>query len=142
MLPAMTDPALPDAGAPLPDLRVSVTVQHRPERSQPGRTLFQYVITIENHDSESWQVLEREWQIEDGRGEVTTVQGAGVVGETPVIAPGGVYVYDSFVSLEATPGRMVGRYVVRNAWGARSLALVPAFVLALPGETPPGRVLN
>jgi len=134
-----------------PDLRVSVEVRFRRDHSRPdlgphGRWLFQYVIRIENHGGESWQVMGREWTITDGAGQVTQVAGAGVVGQTPVIAPGGVYVYDSFVTMEATPGTMSGAYLVRDAWGHESRAPIPEFTLALPPGTLPGsgadRVLN
>ncbi|GGJ60979.1 Co2+/Mg2+ efflux protein ApaG [Deinococcus aquiradiocola] len=130
-----------------PDLSVAVDVRYRPDHSRDGRWLFQYVITIENRADESWQVLAREWTITDGEGRVTQVAGEGVVGQTPVLAPGGVYVYDSFVTLQVAPGRMEGRYRVRNAWGHEAWAPIPPFVLALPdgvpgGDSGQGRVLN
>lgn len=131
-----------------PDVRVLVEVRYRADHSQPGRWLFQYVIRIENHADESWQVMGREWTIQDGQGRVTQVAGEGVVGQTPVIAPQGVYVYDSFVTLETAPGSMSGSLLLRNAWGQEGRASIPAFVLALPdgsepqGEGRPGRVLN
>ncbi|MGY2893151.1 Co2+/Mg2+ efflux protein ApaG [Deinococcus sp. UYEF24] len=130
-----------------PDVRVMVEVRFRPDHSQAGRWLFQYVIRIENHADESWQVLGREWTITDGLGRVTQVAGEGVVGQTPVLAPGGVYVYDSFVTLEAAPGSMVGSYLIRNAWGREGRAAIPEFALLLPPEAvqeggESGRVLN
>ncbi|WP_424951845.1 Co2+/Mg2+ efflux protein ApaG [Deinococcus sp.] len=135
-----------------PDVRVSVEVRFRTDASQPqqspqGRWLFQYVVRIENQGDESWQIMGREWTITDGLGRVTQVSGEGVVGQTPVLAPGGVYVYDSFVTLEILPGRMVGAYLIRNAWGQEARAQIPEFALALPPELVqegdgPGRVLN
>jgi ApaG protein len=121
-----------------------VEVRFRPDHSQAGRWLFQYVIRIENHADESWQVLGREWTITDGLGRVTQVAGDGVVGQTPVLAPGGAYVYDSFVTLEAAPGSMSGSYRIRDAWGRESTAAIPEFALLLPPETvsQDGRVLN
>ena len=124
-----------------------VEVRFRPDHSQAGRWLFQYVIRIENHADESWQVLGREWMITDGLGRVTQVAGEGVVGQTPVLSPGGVYVYDSFVTLEAAPGSMVGAYLIRNAWGREDRAAIPEFALLLPSEAAQdgsqlGRVLN
>ena len=83
-------------------------------------------------------MLGREWHITDGGGRETRVQGEGVVGEQPVIAPGGVYVYDSFVTLEDVPGQMSGHFELRDAWGQPGRAQIPVFVLALP-ET---RTLN
>lgn len=134
----------------LPRIEVSVEVRFRPDHSRPGRWLFQYLIRIENHADESWQVLSREWTITDGLGRVTQVAGEGVVGQTPVLAPGGVYIYDSFVTLEAAPGRMSGSYQIRNAWGQESRAAIPEFELLVPPEVlengphdpQSGRVLN
>ncbi len=139
-----------------PDVRVSVEVRFRPDHSQPqqlpyGRWLFQYLIRIENHADESWQIVGREWTITDALGRVTRVAGEGVVGQAPVLAPGGVYVYDSFVTLEAAPGAMRGQYLLRDAWGKAGLAAIPEFSLVLPPEIAdengveeggPGRVLN
>ena len=136
----------PDAHNAQPDVRVSAEVRFRLDHSQPGRWLFQYLMRIENHTDESWQVMGREWTITDGLGRVTQVAGEGVVGHTPVLAPGGVYVYDSFVTLEAAPGSMCGQYLLRDAWGKVGRAAIPEFSLTLPlelaEEGAPGRVLN
>ncbi|AWN24455.1 Co2+/Mg2+ efflux protein ApaG [Deinococcus irradiatisoli] len=126
----MSDHAPPELAAP--DVRVSVNASHLPAYSQPGRQVFSYVIRIENHAAESWQIVAREWLITDGGGRQTRVQGEGVVGEQPVIAPCGVFVYDSFVTLEDLPGSMSGHYEVRDAWNQRGRVPIPAFALALP----------
>ena len=68
----------------------------------------------------------------------TLVDGEGVVGEQPVIPPGGHFVYDSFVTVEATPGRMGGHYVMQDAWGGHVQVPIEPFVLDVPGT----RVLN
>ena len=121
-----------------PDVRIDVSVSHLSAYSRPGRQVFSYVIRIENHDTESWQVMARAWQILDGTLARTEVQGEGVVSQQPVIAPGGVYVYDSFVTLEALPGQMQGHYELRDAWGRAGRVKIPAFVLSVPEE----RTLN
>jgi ApaG protein len=141
-----TSGCYPGAMTQHPDVPVAVEVRFRPDHSQPGRWLFQYIIRIENHESESWQVMGREWTITDAHGQVTQVAGEGVVGQTPVLAPGGVYVYDSFVTLEAAPGCMHGQYLLRNAWGHEGRTPIPEFALELPPELleqdQSGRVLN
>lgn len=119
-----------------PDLRISVTVQHLAAHSQPGRQVFSYVIRIENHAADSWQVMARHWFITDGGGRGTQVEGEGVIGQQPVIAPGGVFVYDSFVTLEDVPGSMSGYYELRDAWGQKGRAPIPAFALAVPSDKP------
>ncbi len=131
----MTDtPLLPTD----PDVRVRVEVQYLAAHSQPGRHAFSYVITIENHSDQTWQLLTRHWKIVDAGGRETTVDGEGVVGQQPHLAPGAVYVYDSFVTVQDTPGVMGGHYGLRDAWGAAGKAIIPPFVLDVPGA----RVLN
>ena len=136
MLGRMNRPSAPDT--PLPDVRVSVEVQHLAGHSTPGRQLFTYLIRIENHSDQTWKLVARHWDIIDATGRETVVDGEGVVGEQPVIAPGGHFVYDSFVTVEATPGRMGGYYVMQDAWGVSVQVPIPDFVLDLPGT----RVLN
>ena len=91
----------PDGAAP--DIRVQVNVQYMADHSTPERHLFMYVIHIENRSDDTWQLLARHWDIMDATGRVTRVDGEGVVGEQPVLPPGGSFTYDSFVTVEATP---------------------------------------
>lgn len=130
----MSQSAYPSA----PDVRVQVEVSYLPAHSTAERRVFTYVIRIENHSDQTWQLLARHWDIVDAGGRETVVDGDGVVGEQPVIPPGGAFVYDSFVTVQDTPGRMGGHYVMRDAWGARAEVRVAPFVLEVPGE----RVLN
>lgn len=121
-----------------PDLRVTVDVRHLPAHSTPERRVFAYVVRIENRSDETWQLLTRHWDIVDASGRETVVDGDGVVGQQPLLGPGGVFVYDSFVTVQDTPGRMSGHYVMGDAWGERTRVPIPPFVLEVPGE----RVLN
>ncbi|EYB69663.1 ApaG protein [Deinococcus phoenicis] len=121
-----------------PDLRVSVDVSYLPAHSTPERRVFSYVVRIENRSGETWRLLARHWDIVDAGGRETVVDGEGVVGEQPLIPPGGAFVYDSFVTVQDTPGRMGGHYVMQDAWGTRAQVPIPPFVLEVPGE----RTLN
>lgn len=123
--------------APAPDIRVHVVVAHLPEYSGEARQAFAYRITIENHSGDTWQLLARHWDIQDATGRSFTVDGEGVVGEQPLIPPGSSYTYESFVTVEATPGHMRGYYVMQDAWNERVQVPIPPFQLDL-GE----RVLN
>lgn len=120
-----------------PDIHVSVQVRHLPQYSTPYKQFFQYLVTINNRTDESWQLLARHWEITDSTGQVTVVDGEGVVGEQPLLPPKGSYTYDSFVSLEAWPGRMGGYYIMRDAWGVQVRVRIPDFGLSLAE-----RVLN
>ncbi|CAM3882141.1 Co2+/Mg2+ efflux protein ApaG [Deinococcus frigens] len=117
---------------------MDVRVSHLAAQSTPERRVFSYVIRIENHSDQTWKLLARHWDILDAHGHTISVDGDGVVGEQPVMPPGGTFVYDSFVTVEATPGRMGGYYVMQDAWGARTRVPIPPFMLDVPGE----RTLN
>lgn len=125
----MSEQTAPPSEMAAPDLQVSVSVQHLAHHSEAARQVFGYEIRIENHDGESWQVISREWRVTDGSGRETLIQGEGVVGQQPIIAPKGVFVYDSFVTLEDVPGSMRGFYQLKNAWGQLGRVAIPAFAL-------------
>ena len=55
-------------------------------------------------------VLTRHWRITDSRGTVNLVDGEGVVGETPVLAPGATHDYVSGCELTTRQGSMEGHY--------------------------------
>ena len=76
-------------------LIVRVSVSFLPEQSEPasGRWFWAYHIRLENEGDQEVQLLTRRWVITDGRGARHTVEGEGVVGEQPVIAPGQSYDY-------------------------------------------------
>ena len=60
--------------------------------------------------------------------------GPGVVGETPVLAPGESFEYESFCPLPTPMGVMQGHYVMlRPANGERFEARIDPFTLAAPG---------
>lgn len=123
---------------PAPDIDVNVQVTHLAAQSTTERRVFSYVIRIENRSDQTWKLLARHWSIVDAHGHEIQVDGDGVVGEQPVIAPGGTFVYDSFVTVEATPGRMGGHYTMQDAWGTQVRVPVPTFMLDVPGQ----RTLN
>jgi ApaG protein len=77
--------------------------------------VFAYYVRIENVGQVAAQLLSRRWRIHDSIGEDNEVEGEGVIGEQPVIAPGKVHEYQSFVILKSPSGHMEGDYhFVRN----------------------------
>ena len=72
-------------------IRVQVRSEFIPDRSSPreGSYLFQYHVRISNVGSDVAQLISREWIITNADGEVERVKGQGVVGEQPVLPPGG-----------------------------------------------------
>lgn len=115
-------------------ITVRVTVNFLPEQSQveAGKWFWVYHIRIENHGDQAVQLLTRHWQITDGRGMVNFVEGEGVVGEQPVIQPGGSHDYVSGCPLATPQGSMEGFYTFRCADGSLLEAAIPFFPLAAP----------
>ena len=116
------------------DVTVRVTVSFLPEQSEParGRWFWAYHVRIENEGRTAVQLISREWTISDGRGAVHEVQGEGVVGEQPVIEPGGAFDYVSGCPLPTPTGWMEGRYNMISAEGRAFAADIPRFSLVAP----------
>ncbi|MDO2948415.1 Co2+/Mg2+ efflux protein ApaG [Aeromonas simiae] len=93
---------------------------------------FNYRIEIENHGSLSVQLLRRRWLITDGEGRHIEVEGPGVVGEEPIIAPGQVFSYQSGVPLDTPLGVMEGSYLMQDEEGEEFEAPISPFTLAVP----------
>jgi ApaG protein len=75
------------------------------------------------------QLLTRHWIITDGRGLRHTVEGEGVVGEQPMIAPGASFDYVSGCPLQTPSGVMKGSYRMIDEDGACFDAAIPKFAL-------------
>lgn len=59
------------------------------------------------------QLLSRHWEITDGD-ESHIVEGDGVIGKTPILAPGTVFEYESQCMLKSTQGSMKGYFTFIN----------------------------
>jgi ApaG protein len=121
---------------------IDVVTTYLPSHSQPedGRYTFAYTITISNRGDVPVQLLSRHWIITDADSDVQEVRGEGVVGEQPVIAPGGAFRYTSGATLTTPVGCMEGSYymVVREPMDLDPADLptfevpIPAFSLHTP----------
>ena len=125
--------------------RIEVTVEPNflPERSsvERSRYFWSYTIVITNSSNETVQLRNRRWIITDAAGRQQEVRGEGVIGEQPVIAPGGRFEYTSGVPLSTASGFMTGSYEMVSETGERFEIAVPTFSLDSP--SPSGkRVLN
>lgn len=116
------------------DVTVRVSVSYLPEQSEPakGRWFWAYHVRIENEGTQAVQLVSRQWTILDGRGGHHEVQGEGVVGEQPVIEPGGSFDYVSGCPLHTPTGSMEGRYYMIGEDGATFAAAIPRFPLVAP----------
>jgi ApaG protein len=115
-------------------IRIEVRSEFLPERSsvKDGSYLFLYHVRISNVGSETAQLLSREWIITNADGEVERVKGGGVIGEYPVLPPGGSFEYTSYCPLKTAVGSMQGSYQMVTAGGERFDALIAPFTLAVP----------
>ena len=78
------------------------------------------------------QLLTRHWKITDSRDTVSHVDGDGVVGEQPVLEPGGAHDYVSGCPLPTPSGMMEGKFRFIRADGGTFLADIPRFDLVAP----------
>ena len=115
-------------------IRVRVTPQYLEDQSSPEESEFfwAYTIDIANEGEETVQLRSRMWRITDASGQTQEVRGPGVVGETPVILPGGAYSYTSGCPLRTPSGIMVGSYQMTDAKGELFDVAIPAFSLDCP----------
>jgi ApaG protein len=115
---------------------ITVTVEpvYLEDQSSPENNHFvwAYHVRIENHGNETVQLLSRYWQITDSNARVLEVRGDGVVGEQPVLSPGGHFEYTSGTPLKTSSGIMVGTYYMLTQGGKRLEVGVPAFSLDSP----------
>ncbi len=118
------------------DITVQVEPQFLAEQSDPATDQFfwLYTINIENGGSETVQLLNRHWIITNAAGHVEEVQGPGVVGEQPVLAPGDSFQYTSGCPLRTPSGLMVGTYEMIGPDDAHFDIEIPAFSLDSPHQ--------
>jgi ApaG protein len=116
---------------------VSITVEtfYQPDQSNPisSEYLFAYRITIENLSTMPVKLLRRHWHIVDSNGTYREVEGEGVVGQQPVIEPGGSYQYVSACNLRTDMGKMYGSYQMENLYNKKLIAVqIPEFQMIAP----------
>lgn len=116
-------------------IHISVEPFYIDDQSSPssGRFVFGYRVQIDNQGNEAVQLMSRHWQITDAQGRTMEVQGAGVVGEQPLIEPGDSFEYTSGTPLTTPTGIMVGRYQMVTESGEKLEVAIPAFSLDAPG---------
>ena len=105
-----------------------------PEQSDAvlDRYVFAYRIRISNESDVTVQLTRRHWYIAEGDGTVREVEGEGVVGEQPVMAPGETHEYMSGAILQGPVGSMHGTYEMRREDGTGFQAVIPKFLLQMP----------
>ena len=116
------------------DILVQVSPAYMAAQSTPADESYfwTYTIVIVNNGARPVQLKSRLWRITDMNGHTEEVRGEGVVGEQPVIEPGGSYTYTSGCPLRTPSGIMVGSYRMVTADGVTLDVAIPAFSLDSP----------
>jgi len=130
-MPDLQSELAPMSDAVTNSVRVEVMSRHSPENSRPqqGEWVFQYTVRITNQGSETVQLLSRHWIITDASEHIEEVEGPGVVGEQPVLAPGESFKYSSWCPLKTPIGKMQGTYQMASPGGAHFDIEIAPFAL-------------
>jgi ApaG protein len=116
-------------------VKVSVESVYQPEYSNPANDhfMFAYKISIENVGNYTIQLMRRHWNIFDSNGTKREVEGAGVVGQQPIIEPGNTHEYVSGCNLKTDMGSMKGEYqMMRMIDESLFDVAIPEFYLIAP----------
>ncbi len=97
-------------------IKIVVQTKYEHKHSEPKnkKYIFSYRIVITNESEEAVQLLRRHWYIIDSVGLKREVKGDGVVGEQPVIEPGGSHTYVSWCPFESEIGMMKGHFTMQK----------------------------
>ena len=117
-------------------VRVDVQSIFVPQHSGVQGNMFAYQITIVNvaHPT-TIKLISRHWEIKDAKGRERIVDGEGVVGEQPELAPGESFTYQSSCPLQTDSGSMKGHFEFYSrasqstSWNTSFLAYVAEFEL-------------
>src|ERR1700744_4010331 len=113
------------------NIKVEVLSRYSEENSRPleDEFVFQYTVRITNEGADTVQLVSRHWIITDAFDRVEEVRGPGVVGETPVLAPGEFFKYSSWCPLKTPVGWMRGTYQMVRADGTPFNIVIAPFGL-------------
>ena len=118
-----------------PGLRVTVDrVLYQSDAQTPEDRphCFVYFISIHNDGPAAVTIKGRKWVVTSDRGEVTAVEGDGVVGLSPTIAPGEKFTYNSYHLLNTRAAVAEGSYIGVDAKGRKVLTRIPRFKMVVP----------
>jgi ApaG protein len=92
---------------------------------------FVYFITIHNGSDHTVTLLGRKWIIAHDDGEQLVVEGDKIVGETPRLAPGEEFSYNSY-HVTGKDATVRGCFHGKDEHGAKIHVRLPAFALTIP----------
>ena len=97
-----------------------------------GTFVFSYQVGMANEGDQAAQLLFRHWRIHDSATGDSVVDGEGVIGEQPLLAPGESHEYRSYCVLRSPAGYMEGYYTFVRPDGHEFRVEVPRFHLNGP----------
>lgn len=92
---------------------------------------FVYFISIVNDSDRNVTIWGRKWIVRQRDGETIVVEGRGVVGETPELAPGERFSYNSYHVVKGE-SEASGSFFGTADTGAKIRVSIPPFALVLP----------
>lgn len=116
-------------------IKISVDTIYQDEYSNSANEhfMFAYRIVIQNLSDFSIRLMRRKWHIFDSNGTQREVEGEGVVGVQPTIAPGESYQYVSGCNLKTEIGSMKGYYEMLRLNDEMTFNVdIPEFQLIVP----------
>jgi ApaG protein len=116
-------------------VKISVEQFYQPDYSNPQQRefMFAYRVSIENNNAFPVQLLRRHWYIKDSSTEKREVEGEGVIGVQPIIAPNEKYQYISGCNLKSELGQMHGTYLMENVDTKKKFEVkIPVFQMEAP----------
>ncbi|MDL1892821.1 Co2+/Mg2+ efflux protein ApaG [Sphingobacteriales bacterium CHB3] len=113
-------------------IRVRAIATYLADQSQPSENkfVFAYRVFISNEGTKPARLISRHWVIINGNGDREDVEGPGVVGKYPRLAPGDVFEYTSFCPLDTEWGTMEGTYRMQSEDGSEFDVVIGRFYLA------------
>ena len=118
----------------LPGLQVQVekVVHHRsPDFPPETPHAFVYFLCIANLSDRPVTLTGRKWILRDDAGATEVVEGDGIVGQTPRLAPGEVFRYNSY-HLAGAPLTASGAFHGKDEKGVAIFARIPEFRMEPP----------
>lgn len=119
----------------LPGLRVELdrlVYRQGGDDLPPGKPhAFIYFLTIHNASAHTVTFLGRKWIIEHPDGSQLVIEGDKIVGETPRLAPGEHFSYNSY-HVGATDARAHGSFHGVDDLGRKIFVRIPPFAMRIP----------
>ena len=118
-------------------IKVSVETFYQPTHSNPAQAhyVFAYRISIQNDSEYAIRLKRRHWYIVDSDNTRREVEGEGVVGEQPHLAPGETYRYVSGCNLNTEIGKMYGTYLMERQFDKKLFFVkIPEFRMVVPSK--------